>query len=114
VREIKYRWQAIDEENQAIKTAKEKNEKYIPATLENGDTLKELLARSRYLLYKTPNDMTLNQTIRASLLFKQYPVLEQAYKLSLEYRAIYECPTPHVRGYKHHDHLAGKSEQIGN
>ena len=90
---VKYRWQAIDEENLAIKTAKGKNEKYIPAVLENGDTLKELLARSRYLLYKTPKDMTLNQAKRANLLFKQYPVLEQAYKLSLEFRAIYKCPT---------------------
>ena len=88
---VKYRWQAIDEENQAIKTAKEKKEKYRPALLENGDTLKELLARTRYLLYKTPNDWTLNQATRATLLFKQYPVLEQAYKLSLEFRAIYEC-----------------------
>lgn len=88
---VKYRWQAIDEENQAIKTAKEKKEKYRPIVLENGDTLKELLARTRYLFYKTPNDWTLNQARRAALLFKQYPVLQQAYKLSLEFRAIYEC-----------------------
>lgn len=93
---VNYRWQAIDEENQAIKTAKEKKEKYRPTLLENGDTLKELLARTRYLLYKTPNDWTVNQTIRATLLFKQYPVLEQAYKLSLEFRAIYECTTKSI------------------
>lgn len=88
---VKYRWQAIDEENQAIKTAKEKKEKYRPTLLENGDTLKELLARTRYLLYKTPNHWTVNQATRATLLFKQYPILQQAYKLSLEFRAIYEC-----------------------
>jgi transposase len=93
---VKFRWQAIDEENQAIKTAKEKKEKYRPTLLQNGDTLKELLARTRYLLYKTPNDWTLKQTTRAGLLFKQYPVLEQSYKLTLEFRSIYECTTKSI------------------
>ena len=40
--------------------------------------------------------MTFNQAKRATLLFKQYPVLEQAYKLNLEFRAIYECPTKDI------------------
>lgn len=88
---VKLRWQAIEEENMAIKTAKEKGEKYTPIVLENGDTNKELLARSRYLLYKTSSDWTINQAKRAQILFKQYPVLEKAYKLTLEFRSIYEC-----------------------
>lgn len=90
---VKYRWQAIDEENLSIKTAKEKGEKYQPIILENGDTHKELLARTRYLLYKTPSDWTLKQNKRARLLFKRYPILEQAYYLCLEFRSIYECKT---------------------
>jgi len=90
---VKYRWQSIDDENQAIKTAKEKKEKYNPPLLENGDTAKELLARSRYLLYKKPTEWTFNQETRARVLFKRNPVLEMAFKLSLEFRAIYECPT---------------------
>jgi transposase len=87
---VKLRWEAIDAENAAIKEAKGKNEKHIPEVLSNGDTLKELLARSRYLLYKTKEDWTLNQSKRAELLFAKYPVLEKAYKLSLEFRAIYK------------------------
>lgn len=90
---VKYRWQAIDEENLSIKIAKEKGEKYQPIILENGDTHKELLARTRYLLYKTPSDWTLKQNKRARLLFKHYPILEQAYYLCLEFRSIYECKT---------------------
>lgn len=51
---IQYRWQAMDEENKAIKQAKEKAEEYTPARFENGDMLKQVLARSRYLLFKSP------------------------------------------------------------
>jgi transposase len=90
---VKYRWDAIDEENDAIKEAKQKGQKYNPLLLENGDTLKELLARSRYLLFKTPKEHTINQTKRSEILFKKYPIIEQAYKLTLEFRAIYENAT---------------------
>jgi transposase len=87
---VKYRWEAIDEENEQIKQAKQKGEKHIPQLLENGDTLKELLARSRYLLYKKPDEYTFKQNQRAEILFKKYPVIEEAYKLCLEFRAIYK------------------------
>lgn len=88
---VKYRWEAIEKENNTIKEAKNTTKKYEPLVLENGDTLKELLARSRYLLYKAPGDWTINQAKRASLLFKHYPLLEKAYHLTLEFRSIYEC-----------------------
>ncbi len=88
---IKLRWQAIEEENNAIKQAKQRGVKYYPDTLSNGDTLKELLARSRYLLYAFEEDWTANQSKRAALLFEKYPLLKQAYKLTLAFRNIYKC-----------------------
>lgn len=87
---VNLRWAAIKEENAAIKQAKEAKQKYTPEVLANGDTLKELLARSRYLLYKPETDWTINQTKRASILFEKYPILKTAYKLTLEFRAIYK------------------------
>lgn len=87
---VKFRWIAIDEENNAIKAAKEKEEKYCPEILSNGDTLKELLVRSRYLLYKYEEDWTLNQSKRAALLFAKYPTLKQAYDLTVTFRNIYK------------------------
>jgi transposase len=87
---IKYRWDEIDKENQAIKKAKEQGLKYVPTTFENDDTPKQLLARSRYIIAKKPNDWTQNQKIRAELLFKNYPLLHKAYKHTLEFRTIYE------------------------
>ena len=87
---IKYRWEEIEKENQTIKKAKEQGLKYVPTTFENDDTPKQLLARSRYIIAKKPNDWTQNQKIRAELLFKNYPLLHKAYKHTLEFRTIYE------------------------
>lgn len=87
---VKLRWKAIEEENTSIRYAKEKNEKYSPEVLSNGDTLKELLVRSRYLLYKFEEDWTINQSKRATILFDKYPTLKSVYKLTLHFRNIYK------------------------
>ena len=78
---IKYRWEALDAENDSIENARNKSLKYTPQLLENGDTLKQLLARSRYLLYKSSSKWTENQEERAKILFDHYPNIEKAYKL---------------------------------
>jgi len=44
---IKYRWQAMDQEHERMGQAKENKEVYQPKVFSNGDTLKQLLARSR-------------------------------------------------------------------
>ena len=87
---ISLRWKAIAEENKAIKRAKQKNKKYVAEILSNGDTAKELLARSRYLLYALEEKWTANQATRATLLFTKYPTLKIAYNLSLQFRNIYK------------------------
>lgn len=87
---IKYRWEAIEKENQAIKQAKEQGIKYVPIVLENDDTPKQLLARSRYIIAKKESQWTENQKQRAKLLFDNYPLLHKAYKHTMEFRNIYE------------------------
>jgi transposase len=66
---IKYRWNALDAENQAIYVCKRNKQNYIPEILKNWVTLKQLLAGSRYLLYKHEQNWTLQQALRANLLF---------------------------------------------
>lgn len=78
---IKHRWEAIDTESDAIENARNRNLKYTPELLSNGDSLKQLLARSRYLLYKSSSKWTENQSQRADILFNKYPDIEKAYKL---------------------------------
>lgn len=86
---IKYRWEALDRETIEIHIAKAGGRKYNPPILSNGDTLKQLLARSRYLLFKKPTDWTVSQKKRAEILFELYPDLKKAYHFSLQLGAIY-------------------------
>ena len=86
---IAYRWEAIELENKEIELAKRTKQKYIPDMLENGDTLKQLLARSRYILFKRENKWTPSQHTRAELLFRYYPDLELAYNLAMKLGEIY-------------------------
>jgi transposase len=86
---IKYRWEALDEENKAIEAAKKDKKSYQPEVLPNGDTLKQLLARSRYLLFKHHAKWTSSQKERADLLFPKYPLLFQAYNLSIRLGNIF-------------------------
>ena len=87
---IKHRWKAMDQEALEMKQAKERHEKYDPKTFTNGDTTKQLLARSRYILFKPFSKWTEKQTERAEFLFSEFPDIEKAYHLSMGLRAIYE------------------------
>lgn len=69
------------------KVRKQQEQETIFAT---GESRREMLTRSRYLLFKMSKTWTASQQKRASLLFKTYPVLEKAYKLSEEIRLWYD------------------------
>lgn len=86
---IGHRWEAIQEETDARQEAKGLKKKYVPFTFENGDTRKELLARSRYLLFKSAEKWTESQRLRARILFKEYPDIKRAYSLSHSLRMIF-------------------------
>ena len=86
---IAHRWDAINEETNALENAKSNNEKYIPEVFSNGDTRKQLLARSRYLLFKSTEKWTEKQKQRAQILFEQYPDIKKAYNLTHRLRMIF-------------------------
>lgn len=116
---VKFRHQAQREENKARKEAKlrnkknaerrkkyleknggkrkgkqgrkpnRKNKKYEPKRLSNGDTVCELLARSRYLLMTSSDKWTDTQKERAAILFELYPDLQTAYSLTHSLRMIF-------------------------
>ena len=97
---IKHRWEAIEQENKEMELAKELKLKFIPEVLKNGDTLKQLLARSRHLLYKSENSWSVSQNERAEILFELYPNLEKAYKLSRQLSDIFNKTKERLVAFK--------------
>ena len=97
---IKHRWDAIEQENKEIELAKETKKQWIPEILENGDTLKQLLARSRYLLFKKEVNWTASQNHRAEILFRIYPDMEQSYKLCQELSSILSHSKSRIIAFK--------------
>lgn len=66
-----------------------KNEAYKPERLENGDTLIELITRSKYLLMTSSDNWTESQKLRAKLLFERFPEMKTAYSLTHSLRMIF-------------------------
>ena len=66
------------------------NAAYQPEVLSNGDSVCELLTRSRYLLAYTRNEWSDNQSKRAKILFERYPLLETGYNLVHKLRMMFK------------------------
>jgi transposase len=87
---IKHRWEAIDTENEEITRCRKEKIKYVATLYDNGDSPKQLLARSRYILYKNETKWTEKQKLRSEILFKEYPDIKKAYNLSQKLSFIYQ------------------------
>lgn len=90
---IAHRWDAIQADTDARENAKLEGKPYLPIILSNGDTPKQLLARSRYLLFKSPEKWTKSQALRAEILFDLYPDIKDAYSLTHSLRMIFSKRT---------------------
>jgi len=84
---------ALEEENVAILEHRKQGEKYYAPRYENGDTKKQLLARSRHLLFKPKSRWSASQVKRATILFREFPEIKKAYELSMMFRNFYEAKT---------------------
>lgn len=87
---IRERWAAIEEENRSIAQSKETGIAYETPTYANGDSPKQLLARSRHLLFKPQSKWGRSQKQRGAILFAEFPHIASAYRLSMALRNIYE------------------------
>ena len=90
---IAHRWDAIQAETDSREEAKCRGKAYSPVVLANGDTHRQLLARSRYLLFKSADKWTESQRRRAVVLFETYPDLKEAYSLTHSLRLIFSKNT---------------------
>lgn len=86
---VDYRWLAIDQENAEMELARQVGRRFTPHVFENGDTRRQLLARSRHIVMKHRSKWTPSQAKRAEILFEQYPALCEAYEVSMALTRIY-------------------------
>jgi transposase len=111
---IAYRWEAISQESDNIQIAKEKNKEYKAPLYSNGDSEKQLLARSRYLLFKSPEKWSESQKIRAEILFENFPKIKKAYELASSLRNIYSKTKDKVVAYTKLAHWYREVEEFGD
>ena len=97
---IAERWKAIDEENDLMQKCRDKKIQYRPSVYLNGDTKKQLLARSHHLLYRPEIKWSDSQKERAGILFKEFPKLKEGYGLSMMFRSVYEDSKTRGEGKK--------------
>jgi transposase len=85
---IRYR----QEELSKRRMAKQNKQRYQEKALSNGDTILQMLARSKGLLFLLPEQWSTQQKERARLLFEYYPEIETAYQLVLQLRRWFISP----------------------
>lgn len=95
---ITFRKEAIRSENAGRKAARSAGRMFLPTVHANGDTDKQLLARSRYLLFTSTGQWTDSQRPRAEILFRSHPILKTAYDLTVMFRGCYEQATTVAEG----------------
>ena len=85
---IRYRQQELAKGREA----NQNNQKYTETNFPNGDTVLQLLARSRGLLFLLPSQWSDQQKQRAEILFERYPEIKTAYRMVLRIRQWFIPP----------------------
>ena len=82
---IRYRWKVLDAENQAIREHRQKKKetkskaererigKWEPERMENGETLPQIVSRSKHIILKHWSKWNEQQKTRAAILFDKFP-----------------------------------------
>ncbi len=79
----------IDIRRQLIAEDNSRDKSETPITYSNGETMRQILARSKHTLMMSQNKWTDIQRHRANILFRHYPILKDAYRLAMELRSIF-------------------------
>lgn len=79
----------VDIRRQLIAEDNARDKSVPPVTYSNGETMRQILARSKHTLMMSHNKWTDIQRHRANILFRHYPILKDAYRLAMELRRIF-------------------------
>ena len=86
---IELRWEVIKAENERIRICRQQKEQYRPKTEANGETIRQIMARSKHIMTRNMTKWSDSQRKRAEILFEYYPELKTAYSLSMKLTDIY-------------------------
>lgn len=98
---VRLRWQVLEEENKSLKehrerrkSAKSRTERealghWEPCRMANGETLPQVMARSRHVILKHESRWNEQQKRRAEVLFEHFPKLKEAYRLSMRLTELF-------------------------
>lgn len=81
----------IDIRRQLIAEENDRDRSVPPVTYSNGETMRQILARSKHTLMMSQNRWTDIQRHRANILFRHYPILKAAYHLAMALRQIFNA-----------------------
>lgn len=81
----------IDIRRQLIAEENIRDKSTPPVTYSNGETMRQILARSKHTLMMSQNKWTDIQRHRVNILFKYHPILKCAYALAMELRQIFNA-----------------------
>lgn len=86
---IELRWEVIRAENERIRICRQQKIQYRPKVEANGETLRQIMARSKHIMTRNISKWSESQRIRAGILFEHYPQLKTAYALAMKLTDIY-------------------------
>lgn len=81
----------IDIRRRLIAEENNRDKSVPPETYSNGETMRQILARSKHTLMMSQNKWTDIQRHRVNILFKRHPILKSAYTLAMELRQIFNA-----------------------
>ena len=90
----------IDIRRRLIAEENSRDKSMPPETYSNGETMRQILARSKHTLMMSQNKWTDIQRHRANILFKHHPILREAYGLAMELRQIFNRKTSRTKALR--------------
>lgn len=104
----------IDIRRELIKEENDRPRNTPSRTYSNGETMRQILARSKHTLMMSDNKWTDVQRHRANILFRHYPILKKAYTLAMKLRRIFNSRIGRIRAMKLFDDWFNKVSELEN
>ena len=104
----------IDIRRKLIAQENELGKSIPPVTYSNGETMRQILARSKHTLMMSSNKWTDIQRHRVNILFKHFPILKDAYNLAMDLRKIFNTRTTPAKAMKKMNDWYEKVRRLGN